>query len=303
MAMYMKLESSGSDLPDFMVWSGLNSLPWFWSPFQHAWFAIPIAIIGPGIAGFLLGYIVFRNRVKGVYFSIITQALALIVSTFFIGQQPYTGGTNGITNFTTLFGKHLVRPDTQELLYSVTVICLLAVYLFAWWLTNSRFGRLLVALRDDEDRVRFTGYNVALIKAVVFAISCGMAGLAGALFVPQVGIISPANLAIVPSIEMVIWVAVGGRASLAGAMVGAVTVGLAKSYLSESFPEIWLYFLGGLFIVSVVLLPGGIAGTLRQACDWLLARLPRVEPAGPPAPLPAPTASTASTANMVSSGD
>ncbi|HLG11004.1 MAG TPA: urea ABC transporter permease subunit UrtC [Dehalococcoidia bacterium] len=296
MAMYMKLESSGSDLPDFMVWSGLDSLPWFWEPFRHAWFAIPVAIIGPGIAGFLLGYVVFRNRVKGVYFSIITQALALIVSTFFVGQQPYTGGTNGITNFTTLFGKHLVRPDTQELLYSATVVCLLATYLFAWWLTKSRFGRLLVALRDDEDRVRFTGYNVALVKAVVFGVSCAMAGLAGALFVPQVGIISPANLAIVPSIEMVIWVAVGGRASLAGAAVGAVAVGLAKSYLSEQFPEIWLYFLGGLFIVAVVLLPGGMAGTLHDAYDWLMARLPRRSAGEPQAAMPA-------AAGMVSTGE
>jgi len=278
MAMFMKLEAQDGTLPDFMTWSGLDSLPWFWQPFEHWWFAIPIAVIGPGILAFFLGYMVFRSRVKGVYFSILTQALALILSTFFIGQQPYTGGTNGITNLTTLFGEPLILAETQQLLYSVTVMVMLAMYLLAWGITRSRFGRLLVALRDDEERVRFTGYNVALIKSVVFAISCAMAGVAGALFVPQVGIISPANMAIVPSIEIVIWVAVGGRGTLAGAIVGAVTVGLARSYLSEEFPEIWLYFLGGLFVGSVILFPNGIVGSLRQGLEWLVARLSGARP-------------------------
>jgi len=278
MAMFMKLEAQDGTLPDFMTWSGLDSLPWFWQPFGHWWFAIPIAVIGPGILAFFLGYMVFRSRVKGVYFSILTQALALILSTFFIGQQPYTGGTNGITNLTTLFGEPLILAETQQTLYSVTVVVMLAMYLLAWGITRSRFGRLLVALRDDEERVRFTGYNVALIKSVVFAISCAMAGVAGALFVPQVGIISPANMAIVPSIEMVIWVAVGGRGTLAGAIVGAVTVGLARSYLSEEFPEIWLYFLGGLFVGSVILFPNGIVGSLRQGLEWIVGRLSGTRP-------------------------
>jgi urea transport system permease protein len=294
MAMYMKLEASGRTLPDFMNWSGLESLPWFWSPFEHAWFAIPMAVIGPGVLAFGLGYMVFRSRVKGVYFSIITQALALILSTLFVSQQPYTGGTNGITNFTTLFGELLILPETQHLLYSLTVVVMLATYLFAWSITRSRFGRLLVALRDDEDRVRFSGYNVAVIKAVVFAIACAMAGLAGALFVPQVGIISPANLAVVPSIEMVIWVAVGGRGSLIGAMIGAVTVGLARSYLSESFPEIWLFFLGGLFIGSVVLFPGGIAGTFKAGLARLLAQISPTRPGAERAPLPSAGATAVS---------
>jgi len=270
-AMWLKLESTGGEMPDFMVWSGLESMPSFWKPFENAWVALPVAVIGPGIVAFFLGYIVFRSRVKGVYFSIITQALALVLSTFFVSQQAYTGGTNGITNFTTIFGRYLIAPDTQLLLYQITVIAVVVCYLLALAVTKSRFGRLLVALRDDEERVRFTGYNVALIKAVVFAISCAMAGLAGALFVPQVGIISPANLGIVPSIEMIIWVAVGGRASLSGAIVGALTVGFAKSYLSESFPDIWLYFLGGLFIGAVVLFPNGIVGTMRQGIEKLQA--------------------------------
>ena len=280
MAMYLKLTASDGSLPDFMVWSGLESLPWFWKPFENAWVAIPLAVIGPGLLAFVLGYMVFRSRVKGVYFAIITQALALIMSTFFIGQQPYTGGTNGLTNFTTIFGRYIVAPETQHLLYSITVVCMLVTYLLAFTITRSRFGRLLVAMRDDEDRVRFSGYNVALIKAVVFGIACGMAGLAGALFVPQVGIISPANMAIVPSIEMVIWVAVGGRGTLLGAVVGAITVGLARSYLSESFPDIWLYFLGGLFIGSVVLFPSGIVGTVRKGLERLLGMRRRTSPSG-----------------------
>ena len=278
MAMHLKLIASDGVLPDFMTWSGLHELPWFWKPFEHAWFALPIAVIGPGILAFLLGFMVFRSRVTGVYFSIITQALALVLSTFFVSQQPYTGGTNGLTNYTTLFGKHLIAPDTQTLLYSVTVIALMVTYLIAWWITRSRFGRLLVALRDDEARVRFSGYNVAVVKAVIFGISGAMAGLAGMLFVPQVGIISPANLGVVPSIEMVIWVAVGGRASLSGAVIGALVVGFARSYLSEEFPDFWLYFLGALFIGTVVLFPTGIVGTLREAWDWLKARLTTVLP-------------------------
>jgi urea transport system permease protein len=293
MAMYMKLVASDGKMPDFMVWSGLESMPWFWEPFQHAWFALPVALIGPGLLAFALGYMVFRSRVKGVYFAIITQALALIMSTLFIGQQPYTGGTNGITNFTELFGRRLLDDGTQHMLYSVTVVAMLVCYLIALAITRSRFGRLLVALRDDEDRVRFTGYNVAAVKATIFAITCAMAGLAGALFVPQVGIISPANMAIVPSIEMVIWVAVGGRGTLWGAMAGAVVVGLARNWLSESFPDFWLFFLGGLFIGSVVLFPGGIAGTLKDAWAFVITRLGAPRPPAKPEPAASPVASQA----------
>jgi urea transport system permease protein len=299
MAMYMKLVASDGKMPDFMVWSGLDSMPWFWEPFQYAWFAIPLAIIGPGILAFALGYMVFRSRVKGVYFAIITQALALIMSTLFIGQQPYTGGTNGITNFSEFFGRRLLDDGTQHMLYTVTVIVMLACYLIAVGITRSRFGRLLVALRDDEDRVRFTGYNVAAIKATIFAIACAMAGVAGALFVPQVGIISPANMAVVPSIEMVIWVAVGGRGTLWGAMVGAVGVGLARNWLSESYPDFWLFFLGGLFIGAVVLFPSGIAGTLRDGVNLLRRKLTSLRPpmrasGGPSAsPMASPQVSSA----------
>ena len=265
MAMYLKLVAAGDRIPDFMNWSGLETLPWFWAPFRHAWFALPMTVLGPGLLAFLFGYLVFRSRVTGVYFSLITQALALILSVFFVGQQAYTGGTNGLTNYTTIFGHYVAAPETQRALYFVTVIALGAVYLISRWITRSPFGRLLVAIRDDENRVRFSGYNGVLLKAIAFGIAGGMAGLAGALFVPQVGIISPANLGVVPSIEMVIWVAVGGRGTLAGAVLGAVLVGAAKTNLSEAFPEFWTYFLGALFIGSVLLFPLGIVGFLRQA--------------------------------------
>ncbi len=273
MAMYMKLQASGDSIPDFMNWSGLESLPWFWAPFRHAWFALPMVMAGPGVLAFVLGYLVFRSRVKGAYFAIVTQALALIMSIFFVGQQKYTGGTNGLTNFDELFGMPLADEATQHTLYYITAGLVLVVYAAALWMTRSPFGRLLVAVRDDEDRVRFAGYNVGLIKALVFAVSAAMAGLAGALFVPQVGIISPANLGIVPSIEFVLLVAVGGRGSLMGAVIGAVVVSWTKSTLSESYPDTWSYFYGALFVGAVVLFPAGIVGFARRMRDEAAHRL------------------------------
>lgn len=273
MAMYLKLVASGDALPDFMGWSGVKTLPWFWEPFRHAWFALPAVIIGPGLLAFAFGYLLFRSRVTGVYFSIVTQALALMTSVFLVGQQGYTGGTNGLTNFSELFGATLRSADTQQTLYYVTVGVLVLSYLFARTLTGSRFGRMMVAIRDDEARVRFTGYNVALAKATVFAIAAGLAGVAGALFVPQVGIVSPANMGVVPSIEMVLWVAIGGRGTLAGAVVGAVVVSWGRSFFSESYPESWLYLLGTMFIASVVFLPRGVVGSLAQLSSRLGERL------------------------------
>ena len=285
MAMYLKLESSGDSIPDFMNWSGLESLPWFWEPFRYPWFALPMALIGPGTLGFLLGYLVFRSRVKGAYFSIVTQALALILSIFFVGQQQYTGGTNGLTNYTALFGMNLNDRATQDFLYFVTVGLVLIALLVATWMTRSPFGRLMIAIRDDEDRVRFAGYDVGMIKATVFAVSAAFAGLAGALFVPQVGIISPANLGIVPSIEFVLLVAVGGRGTLTGAVVGAVVVSWARSTLSENYPDTWQYFYGALFVGSVVLFPSGIVGGYRRAVAEVQARLPGRPPVTATSPL------------------
>ncbi len=286
LAMYLKLESAHGRLPDFMVWSGLSSLPWFWAPFQSPIFAIAMVLVIPTLVAAILGFFVFRSRVQGVYFSIITQAMTLLVSILLVGQQPYTGGTNGLTDLSTIFGYSLANQQTKNALYFVTVICLIVVYIGCRQLTNSRFGRLLVAMRDDESRVRFLGYDPVVIKTITFAIAAMICGIAGALYVPQVGIISPSTLGVVFSIEMVIWAAVGGRATLIGAIIGAILVNAGRSSFSEKFPDIWQYFLGGLFILVVLVFPNGVVGTAQTAIDRLKEKF------GKPAtaPLDSPTA-------------
>lgn len=263
MAMYLKLETSGDSLPDFMGLFGVNELPWFWQPFHNPVFAIVAALLIPMTIATLIGFLVFRKRIEGVYFSIITQALALILVTLFTGAQPVTGGTSGLSNFSTMFGFKLTDPGTKLSLYFVTVVCLGGAFLLCRWLVSSRYGRVLVAIKEDENRVRFLGYNPVTLKIVVFAISAGLAGLAGALFVPQVGLISPSAMGIIPSIEMVIWVAVGGRGTLVGAVIGTLVVNYGKSNFSEAFPDIWQFFYGAMFIAVVLFFPAGIVGTLR----------------------------------------
>lgn len=278
MGMYLKLEASGTQLPDFMSWSGLEKLPIFWEPFRSPVFAIGAAILIPALLAVLIGYPIFRSRTRDVYFSIITQALTLIVSILFIGQQPYTGGTNGLTNFSTIFGTPLIM--TSNALYFASAIALILVYILCRWLVGSRFGKILVAMRDDEDRVRFLGYNPSVLKTIVFAISAAIAGLAGALFVPQVGIISPSAMGVVPSIEMVVWVALGGRGMLFGAIIGALAVNYAKSYLSETFPVFWQLLMGALFIGVVLLFPKGIMGYLTELANRIFklgTRKPKLE--------------------------
>ena len=262
MGMYLKLEGSGRELPDFMSWSGLERLPAFWEPFHSPVFALAAAVIGPALIAALIGFPIFHSRSRDVYFSIITQAFTLIVSILLVGQQAYSGGTNGLTNFPTILGTPLQNAQTP--LYFASAFCLIAVYLVFRVLVQSRFGKLLMALRDDEDRLRFLGYDPALIKTLVFALAAGVSGLAGALFVPQVGIISPSALGVVPSIEIVIWVALGGRGLLLGSIVGALGFSYAKSYLSESFPGFWQFLLGALFVAVVLVAPKGIVGYLAQ---------------------------------------
>ncbi|MGE3910264.1 MAG: urea ABC transporter permease subunit UrtC [Chloroflexota bacterium] len=264
LAMHMKLEAAKDGLPDFMGWSGLRELPGFWVPFDNGLFALAMVIVLPAALAAGLGILIFKGRVQGVYFSIITQALALIATLVFVGQQPYTGGTNGMTNFSTVFGFSLIETSTQVALYALTVIVLGLTYLALRFLTRSRGGAILVAIRDSENRLRFFGYDPALVKVAVFTLSAAIAGIAGALFVPQVGIITPANMGIVPSIEMVIWVAVGGRGTLYGPIFGALLVNAAKSGLSESFPDFWQYFLGAMFVGSVVLFPDGLVGAIMR---------------------------------------
>ena len=274
-AMYLKLQSSGGKLPDFMFWSGLESLPWFWVPFQNPIFAIIAALVIPALVAAILGYFIFRSRVQGVYFSIITQALTLLTSIWFIGQQAYTGGTNGITNLGSaqLFGKSLLSPEMQHGFYFATVICLTLVYIFTVWMTDSRFGRMLVALNTNEARVRFLGYNPVMIKTLIFAASAAIAALAGILYVPQVDIISPSSMGVVPSIEMVIWVAIGGRGTLLGGVIGALAVSYARSYFSETYPEIWQYFFGAIFVIGVIFFKAGIVGSVTNLINRLRVRL------------------------------
>lgn len=274
-AMYLKLQSSGGKLPDFMFWSGLEELPWFWAPFQNPVVAVIAALVIPALLASILGYFIFRSRVQGVYFSIITQALTLLTSIWFIGQQAYTGGTNGITNLGSaqFFGKSLLSPEMQHGFYFATVICLTLVYFLTVWMTDSRFGRMLVALNTNEARVRFLGYNPVMIKTLIFALSAAIAALAGILYVPQVGIISPSSMGVVPSIEMVIWVAIGGRGTLLGGIIGALAVSYARSYFSETYPEIWQYFFGLIFVLGVVFFKAGIVGTVTNLINRLRVRL------------------------------
>ncbi|MEV6030249.1 urea ABC transporter permease subunit UrtC [Nonomuraea sp. NPDC052116] len=269
MAMYLKLTEAGGGLPDFMVWSGVERLPALWAPFANPIFALAMAVLGPVAIALLLGALVFRQRVRGAYFAILTQALAAALVILLVGQQGLTGGTNGMTNFFELFGQDLAEDSTQRTLYLVVAVVLGALYLATRQLVNSRYGRLLVAVRDGEDRVRFLGYDPALVKTVTFAASAGMAGLAGALFVPVVGIISPALLGVVPSLELVVAVAVGGRHALAGAVLGAVVMGYAKTAFSEQFADGWLYLQGALFILVMTLAPKGIVGLVGR---WRRAR-------------------------------
>lgn len=266
MGMYLKLQSAGTgQLPDFMVWSGVDHLPSIWAPFRSPWFALPMAVILPMVLAAVLGTLVFRQRVRGAYFAILTQALAAAFVILLVGEQGLTGGTNGLTNIHDLFGYDLGDPTNQRTLYIVVVVALGAVYLIARQIVHSRFGRLLIAVRDGEDRVRFLGYNPTVIKTMAFTVSAGMAGIAGALFVPVVGIISPALLGVVPSIEMIVWVAIGGRGTLVGAVVGAVAVNWAKTGLSERYPSSWVYLQGALFIAVIAFVPDGLAGARRLA--------------------------------------
>lgn len=280
-AMHLKLQippTASIQLPEFMGLYGVTELPWFWQPFYSFPFSAAATVLIPAILGALLGYLVFRNRIRGVYFSILTQAATIVFFNFFNGQQKLINGTNGLTDFKTLFGATVNDRNTQYIFYIITILFLAATYALCRWLTSGRFGRLLVAIRDDEVRLRFSGYNPTGYKVLVFAISAGLAGIAGALFTVQTGIISPKAMDIAFSIEMVIWVAVGGRATLSGAILGALLVNFGKSFLSEQFPEVWLFFQGALFLIVVTVLPDGLVGWLQhQGFDQIrtLFRRPR----------------------------
>jgi urea transport system permease protein len=269
MGMYLALQIGkesvyGSDLPDFMVWTQVKELPFFWYPFKSFWGGILGAILVPVIFATIFGFLAFRSRIKGVYFAIITQALAFAAWLVFNRNETRLGGTNGLTDFKQVLGFRLSDPSTQLGLYIVTVLALIASFLLCRWIVASRAGKVLVAIRDSESRVTFSGYTPWVYKLFVFVVAAGLAGLAGMLYVPQVGIITPAQIGVLPSLEVVIWVAVGGRGTLIGAVLGAVVVNFGRSVLTNYFPEAWPFILGGLFVVVVTMFPDGLIGIIRK---------------------------------------
>lgn len=266
LSMYLQLQLPAGQIPDFFSLYGVDKLPVFWLPFYSFPFTVLAVFLIPIIVAALLGYVVFRNRIRGVYFSILTQAALIVFFNFFNGQQKLINGTNGLkTDTTQLFGQVVGDPPVQMAFYQLSILFVILAYLLCRWLTGGRLGRMLVAIRDDEPRVRFTGYNPTWYKVFVFAISGGLAGIAGALFTVQTGIITPKAMDVAFSIEMVIWVAVGGRGTLVGAILGAVIVNFAKTILSEQFASFWLFFQGALFLIVVTVLPDGLIGWLRAS--------------------------------------
>ncbi len=282
MAMFLKLEASTPEntaiqstpgIPDFMDWNQLTELPVWWQPFYSLPLALIAVVLVPVFFAFVIGFAMFTRRVGGVYFAIITQAFAAILTILIIGQQGYTGGVNGITDLRTLLGWDIRTDEAKTTLYFVNGALLFVVLLIAQYVRKSKLGRLLIAMRDQEDRVRFSGYNVANFKIFIFCLGAAFAGIGGAMFTLQVGFMSPTLVGIVPSIEMVIFCAVGGRLSIIGAVYGALVVNWAKTTFSEAFPELWLLGLGGLFIAVVMFFPNGLAGVWSEKIEPRLLSL------------------------------
>jgi urea transport system permease protein len=256
-----------SELPDFMVFLDWKELPWFWYGFDNFWFAIAMAALIPGTLAGVFGYLAFRSRIKGVYFSIITQALTYALMLLFFRNETGFGGNNGLTDFKELYGYSLRDSSTKVFLYVLSVLAVILAYLCCRHLTNSKFGAVLKAVRDNEQKTRFSGYDTLHYKWFAWTFSAVLCGIAGALYVPQVGIINPSEMEPANSIEAVIWVAIGGRGTLYGSILGALVVNGAKSVFTAVAPDIWLFFLGGLFVLVTLLLPQGLVGlsTLRAA--------------------------------------
>ena len=308
MAMFLKLEASDPEatkiqstpgIPDFMDWNQLTELPTFWVPFKSFPFALAAVIVVPTLLAFIVSYAMFKRRVGGVYFAIITQAVALILTVLIIGQQGYTGGVNGMTDLKTLMGWDTRTDSAKYILYYLCVGLLVAAIVLCRWIQTSKLGTLLLAMRDKEDRVRFSGYDVADFRIFVFCLAAALSGIGGALFTLQVGFMSPSFVGIVPSIEMVIYAAVGGRMSLVGAVYGTLLVNAGKTFFSESFPDLWLFLMAGLFIGVTMAFPMGLAGLWESHIKpWWKSRqaalreasAARPQPPSPPphAPMKAP---------------
>src|SRR5688500_13386970 len=250
------------ELPDFMVFLNWDALPWYWYGFDQFWFAMLMVVLAPGLLAFVFGWLAFRSRVTGVYLSIITQALTYALMLAFFRNNMGFGGNNGLTDFKEILGFDMYAPATRVSLFVTSAVALALGYLACKYLTHSRVGRVMQAVRDAESRTRFIGYRVESYKLWVWTFSAVLAGVAGALYVPQVGIINPSEFQPINSIEIVIWVAVGGRGTLYGAVAGAVLVNYAKTYFTAALPEVWLYALGAMFVLVTLFLPRGLAGLL-----------------------------------------
>ena len=257
-----------ADLPDFMIFLDWKALPWFWHGSDSFLWTAFLVVAVPALVAFVFGFFAFRSRIKGVYFSIITQALTYAAMLLFFRNETGFGGNNGFTDFKRVLGYSITSSETRLVLFGLTATMLALTFVFSKWLVGSKYGRVLTAIRDAESRVMFIGYDPLWFKLFIWTLSAVLCGIAGALYVPQVGIINPSEMSVANSIEIAIWVAVGGRGTLIGPIVGAFVVNLAKSWFTVSFPEYWLFFLGLLFIVVTLLLPKGLVGlwkTLRQA--------------------------------------
>ena len=253
-----------SDLPDFMVFLDWKTLPWPWAFSDSFIFQLGMVLVVPGLLAFVFGFFAFRSRIKGVYFSIITQAMTYAAMLLFFRNETGFGGNNGFTDFKRIVGFPVAHAGTRMVLFVMTGAVLIGFYLMARWIVTSKFGRVLQAIRDAENRVMFTGYNPLAYKLAIWTLSALMCGVAGALYVPQVGIINPGEMSAAASIEIAIWAAVGGRATLIGPIIGAFFVNGAKSWFTQVFPEFWLYFLGALFIAVTLFLPNGIVGLFKK---------------------------------------
>ncbi len=267
LAMHLKLVATPKgELPDFMFYNGVEHLPWWWAPFHSPWFALLMVLALPTLASAALGWLMFRRRITGVYVSLITQALVLAFATLLIGSQGYTSGTNGITDYKTFFGVELKGPHFVDGLYWLTLLIVVVCYVGLKLLLRSHFGKMLVAIRDGENRARFLGYDPTAYKIVAFAIGGLLAGISGALFAVHNSTISPTMVGVIPSIEFVVWVALGGRESLGGAILGIVGGNFLKDRISSAYPEAWLYIMGAMFVLVVLVMPKGLAGVIKP---WL----------------------------------
>jgi urea transport system permease protein len=268
MAMHLKLADAGPGrVPDFMLLYGNGQVPEWWEPFRSPILTLVAIPVVPGLVALILGLAIFKRRVKGAYFTILSQALAAAFAIFLVGQQTTTGGNNGLNGFRSFFGYTLNDPVNKATLYYIAAATLLTMIAGMWFLYRSRYNELLIAVRDGEERVRFLGYDPANVKVFAYVVAAVLAGIGGALFVPIAGIISPADVGVLPSIGFLIGVAIGGRSTLLGPVLGTIGVAAAQSTLSESFPSFWTYFQGALFIAVIAFLPGGLAqltGTLRR---------------------------------------